>query len=116
LSSSSLAVLALAQKKFVILATSNTIAGLDATVSIQLQSLAGALDVTGNQRIRLVTSTTRAVTTPADGIVTLSSGAATIRVKDFTAESVTLSLVDVDATGFDVSSTRTQTFVAGPTS
>jgi hypothetical protein len=101
------------QSKFVILATTNAVAGADATVTIQLQTLAGALDTSGNQRIKLVTSTMRATTTPSDGIVTLASGSATISVTDMTAETVTLSLDDVDATGFDVSSTRTQTFVAG---
>ncbi len=93
--------------------TSPNVASTQVTVQIQVRTAANVLFTAGpNRTVKLVVSGA-AFTLPSDGIVSLVAGTGTIKVQDFNAETVTLSLADVSNTGLAVTSTFNLVYTNG---
>jgi hypothetical protein len=97
--------------RFVISDTSSTTVGDTATISVRAEDAPGNLDTSYNSSVTLHAGGNA---TPG-GIVTIANGVGSINIIDLKAETVSLTLEDTAPTGLDVSSTKTITFVPGPT-
>ncbi len=95
--------------KFVIIPpTAGTVDG-PITITIQAQDDAGSLDTTATSSVMLLTSGSAT----GAGLVTLAAGVGTIQISDHNAETVHLTLSDVQSTGLNVSSTADAVFGTG---
>ncbi len=89
--------------QFVIINPVDGIQGVPTTVTIQAHNNLGTVDINCNLDVTLQVSGNATLPT-AGGLVDIVNGVGTIEVHDLTVETVTLSLVDTEATGLDVSS------------
>ncbi|MCX6780899.1 MAG: hypothetical protein NT003_02155 [Candidatus Magasanikbacteria bacterium] len=96
--------------RFVILDPADTTAGGSSTVTIEAQDDAGNIDTTYQSDVTLVTdgSATGA------GLVNIVNGVGTKTITDAAGETITLSLVDIQSTGLDVSSVQDLLFATLP--
>jgi hypothetical protein len=97
--------------RFVILETTNTVAGDTASIIVQAQDGSSNIDTSYNGSVTLNTSGSA---TPG-GTVIITNGVGTINIIDTKAETVSLTLEDSASSGLDISSSRTITFLPGPT-
>ncbi|MCX6736147.1 MAG: YDG domain-containing protein [Candidatus Parcubacteria bacterium] len=95
--------------KFVIIPPSSGTVDSPITITIQAQDDMGSLDTTATSSVMLLTS---GAATGA-GLVTLTDGVGTIQISDHNAETVHLTLSDVQSTGLNVSSTADAIFSTG---
>lgn len=92
--------------RFTIVDPSNGTVGGSVTVTIRAEDDFGSVDTTFQGRVSLVVSGSAT----GGGTVTFVNGIGTATVSDAVEEAVTLSLIDSDATGFDVSSVQNVSF------
>lgn len=97
--------------RFVILETTDTVAGDTASIVVQAQDGSGNIDTSYNGSVTLNTSGNA---TPG-GTVSIINGVGTINIIDTKAETVNLTLEDSAGSGLDVSFSRSITFLPGPT-
>ncbi|MCX6738761.1 MAG: YDG domain-containing protein [Candidatus Parcubacteria bacterium] len=95
--------------RFVIVPPSAGTVDSPITITIQAKDDAGSLDTTATSSVMLLTS---GAATGA-GLVTLTDGVGTIQISDHNAETVHLTLSDVQNTGLNVSSTANAVFYTG---
>ena len=81
-------------------------------VRIEFQNAVGSIDTTWQTGVTIV-STGSGTFTPSSGFVSIVNGVGTISLRNFVAETITLSLLDSQNTGKLVSSTQTVTFTVG---
>lgn len=96
--------------KFVILKPSDSTVGTPVTITIESQKSNNQVDESYQNDVTLVASGSAT----GGGLVDIVNGVGTIVINDLVAETVTLSLVDSQSTGLDVSSTQMVAFAAAP--
>src|SRR3989344_4420673 len=94
--------------KFVILNPDDSTVGVPVTVTIEAQKSNNQVDTSYQNDVTLVVSGSAT----GGGLVNIVNGVGTAQVNDSTAETVTLSLSDTQATGLTVSSTQNVVFSA----
>ena len=95
--------------RYLILPPTNGTVDGPISVTIQAQDANGNIDTTYQTDVTLNASGSAA----GGGVVHIVNGVATISLTDTAAQDVTLTLVDSQSTGLDVSSSRTVTFAPG---
>ena len=95
--------------KFVILPPASGTVGTPTIITVQAQKPDGSVDTNYQQDVTL--HATGSAT--GGGVVDIVNGVGTIHISDTVAETVTLSLIDSQGTGLDVSSTQPLAFAAG---
>ncbi len=95
--------------RFVILQPTNGTVDAPITVTVQAQDGSGNIDTTYQKGVTLVTNGSAT----GGGLVTIVDGVGTLPISDTVAQSVNLSLLDSQATGLDVSSSRQVVFAPG---
>ena len=93
---------------FVIVNPTDDFAGNPVTVTVQVRTIADALDTSYQNDVLLVTSGSAT----GGGLVDIINGVGTMIIEDAVPEIVALSLVDSQTTGLDVSSTEDIVFTA----
>lgn len=98
--------------KYVIVKPTDQTAGTPTNVRVEFRDNSGVVDTTGQADVTLVV-TGSAVITPSSGLVDIVNGVGIVSIRDFVAETVTLSLRDTQSTGKSVVSTQTVIFSPG---
>jgi len=94
--------------RFVIQPVNNSTVNIPVTVTVRAEDESGNVATTYNNNVTLVVSGSAT----GGGLVTMVNGVGTKTINDSIAETITLSLLDSQTTGLNISSLRTVTFSA----